>query len=130
LAVAGTGYRNYNIAVKEWGDRIIFLRKIVPGGTNRSYGIQVARIAGVPEEVIVRAREILANLEIGEMDEVGMPRIARSRKRKPRNPGQLNLFMSERERVIEELTALNISRVEPHDALNMMLNWQERLKEG
>ncbi len=130
LAVAGTGYRNYNIAVKEWGDRIIFLRKIVPGGTNRSYGIQVARIAGVPEEVIVRAREILDNLEKGEMDEVGMPRIARSRKRKPRNPGQLNLFMSERERVIEELAALNISRVEPHDALNMMLNWQERLKEG
>ncbi len=130
LAVAGTGFRNFSIAVKEWGDRIIFLRKIVPGGTNRSYGIQVARIAGVPDEVISRAREILDNLEIGEMDEVGMPKIARSRKKKVRNPGQLNLFMSEKERIAEELSALNLSSLASRDALDLLQSWQKRLKEN
>jgi len=127
LAIEGSGFKNFNIAVKEWGDRIIFLRKIVPGGTNRSYGIQVARIAGVPDDVIIRAREILDNLETGEIDEVGMPRIARSKKRKVRNRGQLNLFMSERERIIEELAALKISIMAPQDVLNLLQNWQERL---
>jgi len=130
LAISGKGFKNFNIAVKEWGDRIIFLRKIVPGGTNRSYGIQVARIAGVPEEVISRAREILENLETGEIDEVGMPKIARSRKKRVRNQGQLNLFMSERERIVEELTALNVSSMEPREALSQLQAWQERLKEG
>jgi len=59
--------------VKEWGEKIIFLRKIMEGGTSRSYGIEVARIAGVPKEVITRAKEILRNLEKGEFDEIGMP---------------------------------------------------------
>ena len=130
LAIAGTGFKNFNIAVKEWGDRIIFLRKIVPGGTNRSYGIQVARIAGVPEEVIGRAREVLDNLEIGEMDEVGMPKIARGRKKKVRNPGQLNLFMSERERIVEELSVLNLPSLAPEEALHQLQHWQKRLKEN
>jgi DNA mismatch repair protein MutS len=73
LETAKAGVKNFNIAVKEWGDRIIFLRKIMAGGTNRSYGIQVARIAGVPEEVIARAREILNNLEKSELDEAACP---------------------------------------------------------
>src|SRR5512133_989051 len=63
LAVTKEGVRNYNSAVREWGERIIFLRKIMEGGTNRSYGIQVARLAGVPAEVIARAKEILRNME-------------------------------------------------------------------
>ena len=79
LVVTKTGAKNYNIAVKEWGEKIIFLRKIMEGGTSRSYGIEVARIAGVPKEVIARAKEILRNLEKGEFDEIGMPRIARGK---------------------------------------------------
>ncbi|MBW1803499.1 MAG: DNA mismatch repair protein MutS, partial [Deltaproteobacteria bacterium] len=74
--------RNFNIAVKEWKDQIIFLRKLIPGGTSRSYGIQVARIAGLPEWVIERAKEILENLEGQEMDEAGRPRMAHARKGK------------------------------------------------
>jgi len=58
-----SGVKNYNIAVREWNDKIIFLRKIIEGGTSRSYGIQVARLAGLPDEVITRAKEILVNLE-------------------------------------------------------------------
>ena len=76
------GVANHYIAVKEWKNRIIFLRKIVPGATNRSYGIQVARLAGVPDEVIGRAKEVLENLEKGELDEVGMPTLAPQEGRK------------------------------------------------
>ncbi len=61
------GVKNVHAAVREWGDEVIFLRKIVPGGTDRSYGVQVARLAGIPQEVIDRAREVLARLEGGEL---------------------------------------------------------------
>ncbi|MDD5475824.1 MAG: DNA mismatch repair protein MutS, partial [Syntrophales bacterium] len=96
IARTREGVKNYCVAVKEWGDRVIFLRKIVEGGTNRSYGIQVARLAGVPEAVILRAREVLHNLEKGELDGAGQPKLAGggglgSRK----NPGQLSLFVNE-----------------------------------
>jgi len=67
LALTKSGIRNFNVAVKEWNDQIIFLRKLVPGGVNRSYGIAVARLAGLPDEVIAQAKEVLAKLEKGEM---------------------------------------------------------------
>jgi len=127
LAVANEGVKNFNIAVKEWGDRIIFLRKIMEGGTNRSYGIQVARIAGVPEEVVARAGEILNNLEKGEFDEAGMPKIARGRKPHQRNANQLSLFADLHEAVIEELRKLDILKTTPLDALDRIRQWKERL---
>ena len=68
--------RNYNVAVREWNDQIIFLRKIVPGGADKSYGIQVARLAGLPAPIIARAKEILANLEQQELTADGRPSIA------------------------------------------------------
>jgi DNA mismatch repair protein MutS len=68
---------NYTVAVEEVGDRIVFLRTIVPGAASRSYGIQVARLAGVPEPVLARAREVLANLEGDELTDTGQPRLAR-----------------------------------------------------
>jgi len=67
---------NAHFQAKEWGEDVIFLRRLVPGGANRSYGIQVARLAGLPGSVIERAREILHNLEGGEFDESGQPRLA------------------------------------------------------
>ncbi|MEP6955335.1 MAG: DNA mismatch repair protein MutS, partial [Chthoniobacterales bacterium] len=63
LAENRSGVRNYNVAVREWNEQIIFLRKIVPGGADRSYGIQVARLAGLPKEILDRAKDILAHLE-------------------------------------------------------------------
>ncbi len=71
------GVRNFNIAVKEWNDDIIFLRKLVPGPANRSYGIQVGRLAGLPDHVVDRAKEILANLEAASHDEGGASLIGR-----------------------------------------------------
>jgi DNA mismatch repair protein MutS len=89
--------KNYNVAVREWNEQIIFLRKIVAGGTDKSYGIQVARLAGVPKTVLERAREILGNLEESELTPAGRARSSsRQREReKLKNlapPPQLDLF--------------------------------------
>jgi len=127
LALTKEGVKNFNIAVKEWGDRIIFLRRIVEGGTNRSYGIQVARIAGVPDEVIVRAREILNNLEKGEFDEVGMPKIARGRRATPRHEAQLSLFVDGEDILAGELKLLDISNMTPLEALQKLSSWKDKL---
>jgi DNA mismatch repair protein MutS len=68
--------RNRHVSVREWKDEVVFLRKIVSGPSDQSYGIHVARLAGIPDEVIARAREILFNLEKKELDAAGKPRIA------------------------------------------------------
>jgi len=73
--------KNFNVAVREWGDEVVFLHKIVPGGTDKSYGIQVARLAGLPREIIDRAKAILANLEQEELDETSRPKLARPTRR-------------------------------------------------
>jgi DNA mismatch repair protein MutS len=75
LAMTLERVKNYNIAVREWNDEIIFLRKIIEGGADKSYGIQVARLAGLPKEVIERSKEVLINLENKELDDVGRPRL-------------------------------------------------------
>lgn len=127
LAVTRKGVRNYNIAVKEWGNRIIFLRKIVEGGSNRSYGIQVARIAGVHEEVINRAGEILNNLEMGEFDVTGKPRFAREKAGANRGGGQLSLFADDKDLFIQDLKNLDIVNLTPLEALIWLGNWKEKM---
>lgn len=127
LAASKEGAKNYNIAVKEWGEKIIFLRKIVAGGTSRSYGIEVARIAGVPTDVIARAREILSNLEKGEFDEIGMPRIARGRNVARSFQPQLNLFAESEDMVMEELRRIDISSLTPLEALNKLSELKNKL---
>ncbi|OGL42022.1 MAG: DNA mismatch repair protein MutS [Candidatus Schekmanbacteria bacterium GWA2_38_11] len=121
LAATLPGVKNYNIAVKEWNDEIIFLRKIVEGGTDKSYGIQVARLAGLPKEVIARAKEVLSNLEETEFDQVGKPVIAHSKgKEEPAQNDQFSLFSPPLNPVIEELKKLDISSMTPLEALNKL----------
>jgi DNA mismatch repair protein MutS len=129
LSVTKEGVRNYNIAVREWGERIIFLRKIMEGGTNRSYGIQVARIAGVPGEVVARAMEILRNMEQGELDEVGMPKIARGKRSVRKNANQLSLFTetNANEAIIEELRKLDLLNLTPLEAIRLVGAWKDRI---
>ena len=80
--------KNYNVAVREWHDQVIFLHKILPGGTDKSYGIQVGRLAGLPKEVVERAKEVLANLEEAEISADGKPKLAqRKRKAESGKPG-------------------------------------------
>ena len=76
LAITRGGVKNWHVAVREWNDQIIFLRKIVPGGADKSYGIQVARLAGLPSKVVARAKEILSNLEHHELNADGKPALA------------------------------------------------------
>jgi DNA mismatch repair protein MutS len=110
--------KNFNIAVKEWNDQIIFLRKLVPGGTSRSYGIQVARLAGLPSAVIERAREILDNLEGREVGEGGVPLVASTRrKREKEEIHQLHLFGVEDHRLKRWIQKLDISSMTPLEAL-------------
>jgi len=113
---------NLNIAVREWNDEIIFLRKLVPGGTNRSYGIQVARLAGIPAEVIARAKKILLSIENGEH---GFAWPDRSPKTARSSPLQLDLFRPTENQVIEKLRELDISRTSPLEALNLLNRLQE-----
>ncbi|HEX7504580.1 MAG TPA: DNA mismatch repair protein MutS [Syntrophales bacterium] len=129
LALTREGVANYYIAVKEWGDRIIFLRKIMKGAMNRSYGIQVARLAGVPDEVIGRAKEVLENLEKGELDEVGMPTLARGKRGERRaQTGQLSLFADDESLVLGEIAETDINTLTPIEAMNRIAEWQERIK--
>lgn len=127
LAASREGAKNYNIAVKEWGEKIIFLRKIMAGGTSRSYGIEVARIAGVPADVINRAREILRNLEKGEFDVIGMPRIARGANTVKQSNRQLSLFMESEDAIMEELRRIDVSSMTPLDALNKLSELKGKL---
>ena len=99
LELTRTGVRNYNIAVREWNDQIIFLRKIVKGGADKSYGIQVARLAGLPAEIIARAKEILSNLEQHELNADGKPTLAEAppppKHGKPRNKKKAEQAMAQ-----------------------------------
>ena len=119
LAVTRPGIKNFNIAVREWNERIIFLRKIVPGGASHSYGIQVARLAGIPQTVIDRAKEILLNLEKGEYGEGGVPRLARG-KQKPAPSPQLSLFSGGDERLRDRLRNVEVTTLTPLEALNLV----------
>lgn len=95
LARTRSGVRNLNVAVREQNDRIVFLRKIVEGAADRSYGIQVARLAGLPASVVDRAREILTNLEKAELNAEGRPTLAGTRRKSPGSPdptAELPLF--------------------------------------
>jgi DNA mismatch repair protein MutS len=127
LALTKERVKNYNVAVKEWSGEIIFLRKIVEGGTNRSYGIQVARLAGLPTKVIDRAKEILFNLERGELDAMGMPKIATTKipALKPKPPIQPSLFVQP-DPIRSELKKIKIDQLTPLEALNVLDGLKKR----
>jgi DNA mismatch repair protein MutS len=132
--------KNATIAVQEIDGRVVFLRRLVQGGASRSYGIEVARLAGLPRAVLARARQILENLEKAELDEAGRPSISRGRQKA--TSAQLALFAarpggggdSAREAfaayggIIEELKALDLDRLSPLAALNKLADVKSRLK--
>ena len=121
LALTKPRVKNCNVAVKEWNEEVIFLRKLVEGGTNRSYGIQVARLAGIPAQVLDRAREILKNIESGELNGAGEPVLARSKRPVEKDASvQLSLFTTSDQIVINTLKKLDISNMTPLEALNRL----------
>ena len=118
---------NRTVAVKEWEDRIVFLRRVIPGSSNKSYGLHVARLAGVPVEVIDRAAEILTNLEEQEYDLSGKPRLAKGGTVPAPGPDQLNLFAPVEEVVASVLRDLDLERLSPLAALNLLQSLKSRL---
>ncbi len=129
LALTKPRVKNFNFAVREWNDEVIFLRKIVPGGASRSYGIQVARLAGLPKEVIERAKEILGNLEKGELTKGGLPRLAIKRG-EDKGPGQLDLFSADDQWIRSELRDIAIDSMSPIEAMNKLYELKKRIEEA
>lgn len=107
--------KNYQVAVKQWEDEIIFLRKIVPGGCDDSYGIHVARLAGIPTEVLSRAKKILADLESGEVTS------SRTTTIEPQSISyQLNIFSSVHDALVSKLKEMDLNRLTPLEAINIL----------
>ncbi len=124
--------KNYHVSVKEWKDDIIFLRKIVPGPSDQSYGIHVARLAGIPKPVIERSKEILFNLEKKELDDAGFPRISYGYSHK-RDKAQFLLFREDMDREFledmkEEIDSWDLDSIAPLEALNLLSELKERIK--
>jgi DNA mismatch repair protein MutS len=111
--------RNYHASVKEHKDEIIFMRKIVEGGADHSYGIYVAKLAGIPEKVLARAKVILKNLEENELTPDAKPVIAKDKENRF-VPEQLSLFSFENDLVREKLKAADIDNITPMQALLML----------
>lgn len=134
LALTLKRIKNYHVSVKEWKDSILFLRKIVPGPSDQSYGIHVANLAGIPRSVIDRAKEILFNLEKQELDDMGLPKMA-YRSSKKRDKSQLLLFKQDREQEFlndlkDEIENIDISTLSPLEALNVLDELKEKVKKN
>ncbi|HUW32162.1 MAG TPA: DNA mismatch repair protein MutS, partial [Planctomycetota bacterium] len=120
--------KNYNIAVREWQDEIIFLRKILPGGTDKSYGIHVARLAGIPRDIIDRARDILVRLEAETLDFDDKPKFAPPKvKAKKPHQMQLALFGSPHEATIDEIKRLAVENMTPIEALMKLQEIRDKI---
>jgi len=119
---------NRTMAVREWADRIVFLRRVMPGSADKSYGLHVARLAGIPEEVVGRAEQVLANLEAKEFDPHGRPRLAEGAKFAEERAAQLPLFTPAEEVVAGILREVDLDRLTPLAALNLVASLRDRLR--
>ena len=123
LEKEGNGIKNYSIAVKEKGEDIIFLRKIVKGGTDESYGVHVARLAGVPKDVTKRANEILKTLERKSV----LKEQKTEKEDKKKVEGQFDMFNYKLAEVAHELDKVNLNELTPIDALNTLVRIKEKM---
>ncbi|EAQ78737.1 DNA mismatch repair protein MutS [Blastopirellula marina] len=121
------GVVNLNVAVKEWDDKVIFLHKIVPGAADKSYGIYVARLAGVPREVNERAKQILNQLESEHLDSGGNAKIASKKERRPKTDLQLSLFGPHEHPLLEKLREVDVDETTPLQALQLLQAWKKDL---
>jgi DNA mismatch repair protein MutS len=126
-----SGVRNYNVAVKEWEDQVVFLHQIVPGAADKSYGIHVAQLAGVPRSVNERAREVLAWLEsqhdAADTASATLHPSSNGDGSRPAGEWQLTLFGVEEHPLLDEIRATKLDELRPVEALEMLHAWQQRL---
>ena len=123
LGDQGTGIVNYNIAVKKRGDDIVFLRKIVPGGADRSYGIEVAALAGVRSDVVKRAKEILKEIDNGSLSAERPVRPAQQEE------AQISLEYMERCAIIDRLKNMDVSTLTPIETMGILYELTQKAKE-
>ncbi len=120
------GVRNLNVAVKEWDDNVVFLHRIVQGGADRSYGIHVARLAGVPREVNERAKDILAQLEVDHLNRYGESKITPPPRRQGA-PVQLTLFEWGDHPVIDKVRHVDVESLDPAEAIALITQWKSEI---
>jgi DNA mismatch repair protein MutS len=126
LAERLSGVKNYHVSVKETGSGIVFLRKVEPGPADRSYGIEVAKLAGLPNEVIERAREVLAEHENAELrltDQLASDEL------RPVPPAQLTIFTPLSQPVLERLREVDLNRLTPLEALNLLAQLKKQVSD-
>jgi DNA mismatch repair protein MutS len=125
------GVKNYNISVKEWNDKIIFLRKIERGSADQSYGVQVARLAGIPQTVIKRAKEILKNLEEHELSPQGLS--AQTKRKLLSESNQMDIFDAILEKdeaknqLLEEIKKIDVNNLTPLEAIQKLADLKSKL---
>jgi DNA mismatch repair protein MutS len=119
LAERHTGVKNLNVSVREWEDQVIFLHRIVAGGTDRSYGIHVARLAGVPKPVLDRAKELLSQLAVHHVQQTNAVKTVQRK-----DQWQMVLFDDLGSPLLDELRALNVDELSPRQAFELILKWK------
>jgi len=124
LAEQLSGVKNYHVSVKETGGSVVFLRKVEPGAADRSYGIEVAKLAGLPNEVVVRAREVLAEHESAEHQLTGHLTPGAE----PERPAQLTIFTPLSQSVLEKLREVDLNRLTPLEALNLLAELKRQIE--
>ena len=122
------GVKNYCISVKEHGEDVIFLRKIIRGGADRSFGVHVARLAGVPHPVIVRAHEIQARLEVSDINQNAIGQNILGENETPRMNEQMDLFAYKKDEIIQELQQIDVMALTPMEAMNRIFLLKEKAR--
>jgi DNA mismatch repair protein MutS len=128
LAITNDGVRNFNVAIREWGEKLVFLHRVQEGPADKSYGISVGRLAGLPDIVVERAREILANLESHALDSEGVPvLVAPDQIQEDKHiTAQLGLFQENTRDVLEMMREADIDNLSPIEALNLLARMKKR----
>ena len=119
--------KNCNVAVREWADEVVFLHQILPGGTDKSYGIHVAQLAGLPQPILSRSKEILQDLEATFQKEAAGEHLA---KHKTKDPDQDTLFVRRHKSVLDRLTSMDINHLTPLQAMNLLNEIKSEIQQG
>ncbi|MHC4495911.1 MAG: MutS-related protein, partial [Planctomycetota bacterium] len=125
LAELFENVKNCNVAVREWMDEVVFLHKILPGGTDKSYGIHVAKLAGVPGAILERSKEILEELESTFQKEATGEHLARH---KTKEPDKDTLFVETHKSILDKLGAIDINNLTPLEAINLLNRIRDEIK--
>jgi DNA mismatch repair protein MutS len=127
LAELFDNIRNYNVAVREWMDEVVFLHRILPGGTDKSHGIHVAKLAGIPRSILARSNEILEELEATFAREAASDRLARHKTKEPDGDA---LFIQKHKSVLDKLAGVDVDRLTPLEAINLLGRIKDEIAAG